>query len=84
MSVSYEVERHYAMPAVLRIAVAVGKYFLLPIGVLILAGAIYSLFNTKAWLARSVEAVDCSAAASEAVAGYTADRLLLPDGGGGR
>ena len=56
MSASFEVERHYAMPVVLRIAVAVGKYFLLPIGALILAGAIYAFVDTKAWLGRSVEA----------------------------
>jgi len=56
MSVPLEVEKPSVMPALLRIVVAVGKYFFLPIGALILAGAIYAVVDTKAWLARSVEA----------------------------
>ena len=44
------------MHPLVRIAIAVGKYLLLPVGVLMLAGCAWMVTDTRAWLARAVEA----------------------------
>jgi hypothetical protein len=44
------------MHGLLKFLSVLGKYVLLPVGVLMLAGAIYLAFDTRAWLARAVEA----------------------------
>jgi hypothetical protein len=44
------------MHGLLRFLSVMGKYVCLPVGVLMLAGSIYLVFNTRAWLARAVEA----------------------------
>ena len=37
-------------------ALSISKFVILPIGILLLAGATYSYWSTRAWLSRSVEA----------------------------
>jgi hypothetical protein len=44
------------MHGLLKFLSVLGKYVLLPVGVLMLAGAIYLAVDTRAWLARAVEA----------------------------
>jgi hypothetical protein len=45
-----------SMQRILRFALSVCKFVILPLGVLMLLGAAYLYFDTRAWLGRSVEA----------------------------
>jgi hypothetical protein len=44
------------MQNILRFALLIGKFVILPLGILMLLGATYLYFDTRAWLKRSVEA----------------------------
>jgi hypothetical protein len=44
------------MQGILRFALFMGKFVIFPVGILMLLGATYLYFDTRAWLKRSVEA----------------------------
>ena len=44
------------MLGILKFALFIGKFVILPLGILMLLGATYLYFDTRAWLKRSVEA----------------------------
>ena len=44
------------MQGILKFALFIGKFVILPLGILMLLGAAYLYFDTRAWLKRSVEA----------------------------
>lgn len=44
------------MQGIMQILCSIGKYVFLPLGAVLLAGAVYVFSDTRAWLARSVEA----------------------------
>src|SRR5262249_17139535 len=43
------------MQGILKFALFIGKFVILPLGILMLLGAAYLYFDTRAWLKRSVE-----------------------------